>query len=76
MRALAIKAAWLQFAEQHRQSALLQAVDVRCYSAGQTVPSGIAPGNALLKDPQTFRKEDSESRRIEMRLTKLRDDAR
>jgi len=61
LRALAIKEAWQQFVADQAPSdrAQLATVSVRTYSAGQTLP----------KDADIA--DDPESRRIELRLTKL-----
>jgi len=61
LRALAIKEAWQQFVADQEPSDRVQlaTVSVRTYSAGQTLP----------KDADIA--DDPESRRIELRLTKL-----
>lgn len=61
LRALAIKQAWQQFINDHPDRAQLDSIEVRTYSAGQTVP--VEPGRFESKDPR--------ARRIELRLTKL-----
>jgi len=62
LRALAIKRAWQQFvlSRPERERTLLEAVALRTYSAGQTVP--FDPDGPV---------DDERSRRIELRLTKL-----
>ncbi len=63
LRALAIKRAWQQFVlspRPERERTLLEAVALRTYSAGQTVP--FDPDGPV---------DDERSRRIELRLTKL-----
>jgi hypothetical protein len=62
MRAMAIKAAWRHFVARHEERAQLELIEVRTYSAGQTLPI----------DPVHFQTEDPRARRIEMRLTRLR----
>lgn len=62
LRALAIKQAWVRFVARHSARSQLEAIDVRTYSAGQTIP--VERGR--------FAVEDARSRRIELRLTKLR----
>ncbi|KOR31496.1 hypothetical protein TI04_00370 [Achromatium sp. WMS2] len=61
LRALAIKLAWEAFVNRHAQKLILSQIKVRTYSAGQTIPA--TEGNFDAADPQ--------SRRIELRLTKL-----
>ena len=63
LRALAVKRAWQQFVlspRPERERTLLEAVALRTYSAGQTVP--FDPDGPV---------DDERSRRIELRLTKL-----
>ncbi|MBK1645246.1 hypothetical protein CKO25_11450 [Thiocapsa imhoffii] len=62
LRALAIKHAWIEFVEQHSEREQLHPIAVRTYSAGQTLPV----------DAGGYRAADARSRRIELRLTKLR----
>ena len=62
LRALAIKTAWHQFVARHPERSRLDAIAVRTYSAGQTLP--VSEGG--------YRAEDARSRRIELRLTKLK----
>jgi hypothetical protein len=76
IRALAIKMEWRDFVEQTTDQANkedLKKIDIRCYSAGQTIPEGFKPGDAKLLDPNLFKKENAKFRRIEIRLTKLGD---
>jgi len=61
LRALAIQQAWGRFVAQHPDRAQLEGIEVRTYSAGQTLP--------VEKD--RFTMEDARARRIELRLTKL-----
>jgi flagellar motor protein MotB len=71
LRALAVKEQWIHFTNQKEHSdadrPVLQGIQVRCYSAGQTIPADQA-SKPLADD---FRKPDSKARRIEMRLTRL-----
>jgi flagellar motor protein MotB len=60
LRALAIKQAWQVFVTQHPHRATLEQIRVRTYSAGQTIP--VNPSGSV---------DDADSRRIELRLTKL-----
>ncbi|WP_295390442.1 hypothetical protein [uncultured Thiodictyon sp.] len=62
LRALAIKQTWQAFVAQHSDHAALEQIQVRTYSAGQTIP--VHP---------TGPADDADSRRIELRLTKLAD---
>lgn len=62
LRALAIKQAWGRFAARHPGRAELASIEVRTYSAGQTLP--VAAGR--------FKLEDERARRIELRLTQLK----
>ena len=72
LRAIAIKEAWLGFVASHEQRAQLAKIEVRCYSAGQTVPEGIDPTDARLHESGLFKTDNIKFRRIEIRLTKLR----
>lgn len=68
LRALAVRDAWLAFVASQPNGSLLRGIDVRCYSAGQTIPQD----DGAPKDiPDTYRKDDRKSRRIEMRVTRL-----
>lgn len=72
LRALAIKLEWQEFVELTADVANreeLRKIEIRCYSAGQTLPEG--PKDAVV-DVNLFKKENPKSRRIEIRLTKLR----
>jgi hypothetical protein len=71
LRALAIKEAWIDFVNTHERAATLKMIDVRCYSAGQTIPEGFDPADPRLHDPTLFKSENIKFRRIEIRLTKL-----
>lgn len=62
MRALAIKQAWYEFVSRHPDCKQLEAISVRTYSAGQTVPV----------ESNHYTTEDARARRIELRLTKLK----
>ncbi|MFB1487694.1 MULTISPECIES: hypothetical protein [unclassified Thiocapsa] len=61
LRALSIKQAWQDFVTTHPNSAALQCINVRTYSAGQTIP--FDPLGPV---------DDERARRIELRLTNLR----
>jgi hypothetical protein len=61
LRALAIKQTWQRFVAAHLERAHLAQIEVRTYSAGQTLP--VEAGR--------FSAEDPRARRIELRLTKL-----
>lgn len=69
LRALSIREAWHVFVSQHPERESLEEIDVRCYSAGQTVPE-----SGILDDPDTYLAAEESFRRIEVRLTKLSDD--
>jgi flagellar motor protein MotB len=60
LRALAIKRAWQDYVATHPQSASLRCINVRTYSAGQTIP--FDPLGPV---------DDERARRIELRLTNL-----
>lgn len=60
LRALAIKQAWQIFVARHPDHAALKQIQVRTYSAGQTIP--IHPDGPV---------DDADARRIELRVTKL-----
>ncbi|WP_295432180.1 hypothetical protein [uncultured Thiodictyon sp.] len=66
LRALAIRQAWQAFVAQHvaqhPDHAALEQIQVRTYSAGQTIP--VRPNGPV---------DDADARRIELRLTKLGD---
>ena len=64
LRALAIKREWRRFVESHPERETLERVEVRTYSAGQTLPV----------DGGSFRQQDPRARRIDLRLTKLGSD--
>lgn len=66
LRALSIREAWRKFVSQHDEREKLSGIDVRCYSAGQTVPR-----SGDVSDPKTYFAADESFRRIEVRLTKL-----
>ncbi len=64
LRALALKKEWQEYAQN---DILLQSINIRCYSAGQTIlPTPIANPR-----PDQYRRSDPSARRIEMRLTRL-----
>ena len=69
LRALAIRREWHTFIRDHPNRELLEGIDVRCYSAGQTIPEG-----GDLTSPETFRRKEEKFRRIEIRLTRLGDE--
>jgi hypothetical protein len=73
LRALAVKRAWEDFVltQPETDRELLQQVEVRCYSAGQTIPPETE--KSRLSSPDVFREQNERSRRIEIRLTKLKD---
>lgn len=69
MRALALKRAWRDFvATQTEGRQELELISVRCYSAGQTLPANEAKNHSA----EAYREPNEKSRRIEIRLTKLR----
>jgi outer membrane protein OmpA-like peptidoglycan-associated protein len=68
LRALALKQAWIKFINSHRESSVLKEVQVRCYSAGQTILNEGADPN----DQDSYRQANPKARRIEIRLTKLK----
>lgn len=68
LRSLAVKKAWEEFVQQQPQKEILAKVIVRSYSAGQTIPIGEGPKD----DPEIYRRAEDSSRRIEIRLTKLK----
>jgi flagellar motor protein MotB len=70
LRALALKQEWLDFVDAYLPAVnrdVLRNVNIRCYSAGQT----ILPVIIERPKPANFRKNDPRARRIEMRLTRL-----
>jgi hypothetical protein len=70
LRALALKQEWGNYVDTYEPSAdreVLQRVNLRCYSAGQT----ILPVQEANPKPDSFRRNDPSARRIEMRLTRL-----
>lgn len=73
LRALAIKKEWRDFVaiQPDAEKAKLQLIEVRCYSAGQTIPEGILSNDPKARDIELYKKETPLSRRIELRLTKL-----
>ena len=70
LRALAIKQEWLAFVKQHKDRAMLETLDVRCCSAGQTIPD--LPDDGKPRSAALFQTENEKFRRIEIRLTKLK----
>ncbi len=67
LRALAVRMQWERYIETHEHRDILGKVNIRCYSAGQTIlPNADAEPKAA-----DFLKPDSSARRIEMRLTRL-----
>jgi len=69
LRALAVRIQWELYVETHPNKDVLQKINVRCYSAGQT----ILPHADTKPEVAEFRKSDPSARRIEMRLTRLGD---
>ena len=67
LRALAVREQWEQFIDSHEQGEILRKIQIRCYSAGQT----ILPFAKVEPGAGDFRKPDARARRIEMRLTRL-----
>jgi FtsZ-binding cell division protein ZapB len=67
LRALAVREQWEQFIDSHAQVDILRKIQIRCYSAGQT----ILPFAKVEPGAGDFRKPDARARRIEMRLTRL-----
>jgi hypothetical protein len=68
LRALALRQAWEDFVTAHPNKDLLQSIEVRCYSAGQTV---LESGGDKVSS-ENYRAPNEKSRRIEIRLTKLK----
>jgi flagellar motor protein MotB len=69
MRALALKRAWRDFVTTQTEGRQeLESISVRCYSAGQTLPANEAKNHSA----EAYREPNEKSRRIEIRLTKLR----
>ena len=71
LRALAVRQEWEAYVEKHDQKVILKQLTVRCYSAGQT----ILPEVVDKPDRSSFLKNDPKARRIEMRLTRLSEQA-
>lgn len=69
LRALAVKQKWSEFVEKNENREILEKIDVRCYSAGQTIP----PKEVLNPQVNDFIEANSGARRIEMRLTRLKE---
>ena len=69
LRALSVREQWEKFTSEHDHPAILQKIEIRCYSAGQTILP-VADEHPEAKD---FRQPDPRARRIEMRLTRLGD---
>jgi len=67
LRALAVRIQWEFYVETHPERDVLEKINVRCYSAGQT----ILPHPDTKPEVAEFRKSDPSARRIEMRLTRL-----
>ena len=70
MRALAIQVAWEEFVVSQPESEKnqLRRINVRSYSAGQTIPP---TGSLAFDDPKRLQEGNESARRIEVRLTKL-----
>jgi outer membrane protein OmpA-like peptidoglycan-associated protein len=71
LRALAVREQWAQFINAHDKRDILRRIQIRCYSAGQT----ILPYTEDEPEADDFRQPDPRARRIEMRLTRLLDQA-
>lgn len=69
LRALAVRQQWEQFIDAQEKRDILRKIQVRCYSAGQT----ILPHTEDEPEADDFRQPDPRARRIEMRLTRLLD---
>jgi len=67
LRSLSVRRAWNDFVSGHPDKTRLSSVAVRCYSAGQTVPE-----NGQTDRIESYQQIDEKSRRIEVRLTKLK----
>lgn len=70
LRSLALKQEWREYVESYipvEQRDLLRKIEIRCYSAGQT----ILPVRINNPKPADFTNNDPRARRIEMRLTRL-----
>lgn len=70
LRALAVKREWETYAAAHSESKVLQKIQIRCYSAGQTI---LPETSSQTVDENVFSRDDPRARRIEMRLTRLLD---
>ncbi|MGE9271490.1 MAG: hypothetical protein ACQKBU_11865 [Verrucomicrobiales bacterium] len=70
LRALAVREQWEAFISNHEHEDTLRSIDIRCYSAGQT----ILPEQKAQPQAADFRQDDKSARRIEMRLTRLKAD--
>jgi flagellar motor protein MotB len=68
LRALALRQAWDDFVSNHPNKNILGLIEVRCYSAGQTVFE--SEGKNITSGD--LRAPNEKSRRIEIRLTKLK----
>jgi hypothetical protein len=72
LRALSLKREWLNFVETYEpieDRNILSQLEIRCYSAGQT----ILPVSTPNPSPAAFRNKNDSARRIEMRLTRIAD---
>lgn len=67
LRALSVRRQWQSYIATRPGQAILKSINVRCYSAGQTVPPSPQGTN-------DYRSSNSAARRIEMRLTRLGSD--
>lgn len=76
MRALAIRQAWNQWLDEQDELSHLKKIDVRCYSAAQTVP----PADSKAATSPSFRshwlESNQDARRIEIRFTQLKNSAK
>ena len=68
LRALSLRQAWEDFVSVHPNKDVLRTIEVRCYSAGQTILE--SSGKRITSDD--YRAPNEKSRRIEIRLTKLK----
>jgi len=69
LRALAVREQWEAFIAEHDKEEVLRTIEIRCYSAGQT----ILPFPKGQPNADDFRQDDARARRIEMRLTRLKE---
>lgn len=67
LRALSVRGQWESYIATRPEHGILKRINVRCYSAGQTIP----PKQVSEPNSDDYRSNDSSARRIEMRLTRL-----